>query len=206
MRKRDWALLFAFALVLIVAGGLLWNILHRGLSARDEPTRVETIIARTLRHFSYRGEVPAKNPVAATPDVIASAKDHWADHCASCHANDGSGDTEMGRNMYPKPPDMRLKPTQELSDGEIFLIIRNGVRLTGMPAWGDGSSEADAETWELVHFVRYLPKMPAAEAAAMTRMNPVSASVMEEQREIHAWLDGCEDAPAAATEHEEGHH
>ena len=71
----------------------------------------------------------------ATPEVIAAGMAHYADHCAACHANDGSAETQIGLGMYPRPPDMRQPATQTLTDGELFYIIENGVRLTGMPAW-----------------------------------------------------------------------
>ena len=61
----------------------------------------------------------------------------------------------MGRNLYPKAPDMRQSGTQRLSDGELYWIIENGVRLTGMPSWGDGSGN-DQDTWKLVHVVRHM--------------------------------------------------
>src|SRR3979490_1153268 len=86
---------------------------------------------------------------------MAEARAHFADHCAICHANDGSGNTEIGRNLYPRAPDMRLVATQRLTDGEIYWIIENGARLTGMPAWGDGSAQ-DVDTWKLVYFIRHL--------------------------------------------------
>jgi len=66
--------------------------------------------------------------------LIAEAKAHFADHCAICHANNGSGNTEIGRNLYPKAPDMRLPQTLNLTDGELYYTIHNGIRLTGMPA------------------------------------------------------------------------
>jgi mono/diheme cytochrome c family protein len=68
--------------------------------------------------------------------------EHFADHCASCHANDGSGDTELGRNLWPKAPDMRAAPTQRLTDASCFYIIEHGVRFTGMPAWSTGTAAA----------------------------------------------------------------
>ena len=74
-------------------------------------------------------------PVPNTPQMLVDARAHWADHCAVCHANDGSGDTIIGRRTYPPAPDMRLPDTQRLSDGELFYIIENGVRLTAMPGW-----------------------------------------------------------------------
>ena len=67
---------------------------------------------------------------------MTDARAHFADHCAICHANDGSGDTPIGRALWPKAPDMRLRETQDLSDGELFWIIENGIRFTGMPALG----------------------------------------------------------------------
>jgi mono/diheme cytochrome c family protein len=91
-----------------------------------------------------RGARNLRNPVAQTHEGLVEALAHFADHCASCHANDGSGQTEIGENLYPKAPDMRLPATQSLSDGELFYIIENGIRLTGMPAWGAGADDHDS--------------------------------------------------------------
>ena len=82
---------------------------------------------------------------------------HFADHCASCHGNDGRGKTEIGQNLYPKAPDMWGEETQKLSDGELFYIIKNGVRLTGMPAWGKDTPKDDRQSWHLVAFIRHVP-------------------------------------------------
>ncbi|MEO7144714.1 MAG: c-type cytochrome [Bryobacteraceae bacterium] len=70
--------------------------------------------------------------------MLADARAHWADHCAACHANNGSGDTAMGKHTYPPTPDMRQAETQNLTDGELFYIIQNGSRLTRMPSWVPG--------------------------------------------------------------------
>jgi mono/diheme cytochrome c family protein len=155
-------------------------ILQHGISAREEPTRVEVVIARMLRHFAVPAKLRnAKNPIPLTPDALAEASRHFADHCAQCHGNDGRGKTEMGKNLYPKAPDMTIAETQNLSDGELFAIIRNGVRLTGMPAWGgDGD---DADDWKLVHFIRHMPKMSKEEIHAMRRFNPISRADLEEE-------------------------
>ena len=78
------------------------------------------------------------NPVSFSDAVWVESRAHFADHCAGCHANDGSGNTEVGRNLYPRAPDMRLAETQRLTDGELYWIIENGVRLTGMPPGATG--------------------------------------------------------------------
>jgi len=71
----------------------------------------------------------------------------------------------MGKNLYPKAPDMRASLTQNLSDGELYSIIQNGIRLTGMPAWGQ-AIDNDKDTWSLVAFIGHLPKVTPEEAHA----------------------------------------
>jgi len=106
-----------------------------------------------------------------------------ADHCAICHGNDGSGQTELGKNSYPKAPDMREAATRSLSDGELFYAIRNGVRLTALPAWGSGTAEDDQDSWKVVHFVRHLPKITKDEVREMEKMNPKSQADKSEEDE-----------------------
>ena len=107
------------------------------------------------------------------------------------HANDGSGDTEIGRNLYPRSPDMRKAETQQLTDGELYYIIHNGIRWTGMPAWG--ASDYDPETWQLVHFIRHLPNLTKPEIQEMEHYNPQSTAEREEQEQEQKFLNG--DAP-----------
>jgi len=69
-----------------------------------------------------------KNPFTSSPELLQESARHFADHCDSCHGNDGGGATEMGGNLFPRTPDMRLDSTQKLSDGELYYLIHNGVR------------------------------------------------------------------------------
>ena len=185
----------AVLLALPVAGG--GYLLRRGYSARDEPSAMEAALARRLRHLATPAGARAQaNPLALTPELLAEARAHWADHCAICHANDGSGDTPIGRGLYPKAPDMRQAPTQQLSDGELFYVIRNGVRFTGMPAWGGDTEQDDRDSWGLVHFVRHIPRLTTEELAQMRKMNPRSAHELEEEREAEEFLRGEEEPPA----------
>lgn len=188
-------LVVAAAVVAAGAAGLASFIRH-GVSARDEPWALEAWVARRLRHLAVpEGAREAKNLLPVTPEVLAEGLAHFADHCASCHANDGSGDTAMGRNFYPKAPDMRLAGTQNLSDGELFYIIENGIRFTGMPAWGTESPEGDRDTWPLVHFTRHLPNLTAQELEEMESLNPKTRRELEEEEEIRRFLAG-EEVPA----------
>jgi mono/diheme cytochrome c family protein len=162
-----------------------------GISARAEPGRLEAAIAPRLRAMAIpRAARERKNPVPATPEAIADGMEHFADHCAVCHANDGSGDTAMGRGLYPRVPDMRLPATQDLSDGELFYIIENGVRLTGMPAWGNGTQEGEEASWTLVAFIRRQPELTEAELRKMSELNPRSAAEWQAEEEARRFLEG----------------
>lgn len=185
--RRAVALLVVI-LIVIVAAAVMDVVIH-GTSARDAPTRGEALLARTLRHFA----VPMKlrsmnNPFAMNEAALQEGRAHFADHCSQCHGNDGRGQTEMGRNLYPRAPDMTLPDTQKLSDGELFAIIRNGVRLTGMPGWGGSHTEAD--DWKLVLFIRHLPHMTKEEAESMKALNPISPMDMREEQEEREFLSG----------------
>lgn len=130
-----------------------------------------------------------QNPIPASSDVIAEGMAHYADHCASCHANDGSGKTEMGQGLFPKAPDMRLAPTQELSDGELFYVIEHGIRFTGMPGWGTGTAAGEQSSWRLVHFMRHLPKLTVEELEAMKDRNPRSPQEIRLEIEEERFLN-----------------
>src|SRR5262249_24908943 len=158
MRK----LLFLVVVVAALSIGFSWLRHQRGFSARDEPSALERFLATTMRRIAVPAGVrEVRNPFPPSPALLSRAREHYADHCASCHANDGSGNTEMGRNLYPRAPDMRKPATQSLTDGELYWIIHNGIRLSGMPAWGDPNHDEDS--WHLVAFIRHLPSLTAEE-------------------------------------------
>ncbi len=194
LRRLAWQLFLGVVMI-----GIAMLILQgRGFSAREEPSAIERSVALFMRSWmtpsTYKG---LKNPVSDTDENFVAAREHFADHCASCHANDGSGNTEMGRNFYPEVPDMRLPRTQELSDGELFYIIENGVMLTGMPGWSTGTPEGEKSSWQLVHFMRRLPKLTPDDFAVMERYNPTSRAVFEEEKAIDDFLKGGDPSPDA---------
>src|ERR1700735_3551649 len=127
MAKLSLFLAGALAVILIaLAAGGVFTMNARGFSARERPSSLERWMARRARSMAApAGARERTNPVPDSPEVEAEARAHWADHCAGCHANNGSGDTEMGKHMYPPAPDMRLSETQQMTDGELFFIIQN---------------------------------------------------------------------------------
>ena len=195
--------LIVLVLISVIAGGVLaYSLARRGLSTRTESSRTEELLARTMRQLATPSSVRSmKNPVQPTEAVLREGLEHFADHCAVCHANNGSGETEIGRGLYPKAPDMRAAATQDLSDGELFGIIENGIRLTGMPAWGDGTAEGGRASWALVHFIRRLPKLTDEEISAMEALNPKTSEQWREEEEARRFLAGEDVEPVAAKPH-----
>jgi mono/diheme cytochrome c family protein len=187
MRKRTLLLLITAA---SIAGAVAfgWVTIRRGFSVRDNPSAIEAYLATTARNLSIpASERRATTPVAPTAEVLREARAHFADHCAICHGNDGSGNTQIGQNLYPKAPDMRQSQTQQLTDGEIYYIIHNGIRLTGMPAWGTG--EKDEDSWKLAAFIRHLPKLTPEELKEMEQLNPKTDSERAEERDEERFLN-----------------
>ena len=183
------------AVVLCVGAAMYWLVTANGFSARTLPTPVERIVMRAIHRWSVPSSARAlKNPVAFSPDVWAESRAHFADHCASCHANDGTGNTEIGRNLFPKAPDMRLAATQDKSDGELYWIIENGIRLTGMPAWGPGGTD-DADSWKLVHFLRRLAELTPEQLKEMAAANPKSPAELREEQDDERFLAGEDVTP-----------
>jgi mono/diheme cytochrome c family protein len=187
-----WAIVLAIAAIVVCGGIYSVRLTQYGFSAREKPTMLEASLVRRARRWA----IPAKaknlrNLMPATAEMLEHARNHWADHCATCHSNNGSGETAIGKNLYPKTPDMRGPETQSLSDGELYYIIRNGVRMTGMPAWGNAEDgDHDHETWMLVLFIRHLPQLTADEERALEKLNPNSAAEREEEQEEEDFLNG----------------
>jgi len=201
---------FIGAVIILIVGGLAllgwfgYQSFTTGFSAKAEPNALEVLMARQVRYLAIPLEQRNKpNPVSVTPEVLQDGLAHLADYCAPCHANEGSGQTPIGKNVYPKAPDLRESPTQTMSDGELFWVIHNGIRFTAMPAWGEGDPEQDLDSWKLVHFIRHLPALTSQELDTMKSLNPKSQHAADEEAAFDKFLQGDDSAATAAGS---GHH
>ena len=205
LKRIIWLAAIVFAVVgaCAVLGAFL--VMRDGIGTRREPGPTETALARRLRSVAIPASARSvHNPVPPGQEVFEEGLAHFADHCASCHANDGSGDTEIGRGLYPRAPDMRQRATQQLSDGELFYIIENGVKLTGMPAWGTGTQEGKTASWHLVHFIRRLPALTDSDLERMKALNPKSPDEWRQEEEERRFLEGGKEPPKPPTGHKHG--
>lgn len=201
MRKVVHVLLIVLVTLAGLAAAALLYVRSTGLVARSAPGSLETGLARRVRSLAIpAGVSEQRNPIPRSPESLADGRAHYADHCVVCHAADGSGTTEMGQGLWPKAPDMRLPATQALSDGDLFWIIENGIRFTGMPGWGTGTQEGANASWHLVHFIRHLPDISPAELEGIEALTPRSPADIRQEIEAERFLEGG-DPPPPAHEH-----
>jgi len=190
VRHLIFALGICFVAFVIAAACYAGWMIHRGFSTRSAPGALESSLALSIRNRACPSRFRSmRNPVAVTPEVLREGMEHWADHCSPCHANNGNGETMYGRTMYPRPPDMRRKETQDMSDGELYYTIQNGVPLSGMPAFGT-PGDNDLDSWKLVAFIRHLPSLSQVEEIQMEKMNPKSPEELDEEQEEENFLQG----------------
>lgn len=156
-----WAILTVVALVVLCVGGFM--VWHHGLGSRSQPSNLEADVAMK----AYDSSVPAKyekmkNPLSAKGLDLIEAGGHYQEHCAVCHGDSGDGVPKFHGLMYPRPTDLRSEDTQEMSDGELYWVVKNGIRWSGMPAFGKPGDD-DEHAWKMVAYVRHLPKLTPAE-------------------------------------------
>lgn len=189
MSRTNWMGIIGIGVIAVAILAAI-SFFHGGVSSRTTPSRMEAMVARDVRNMAIPDEArKMHNPVPSSPQNVQDGMMHFADHCAICHGNDGSGATMMGKGLYPKPPDLRGAETQKLSDGQIFWIIENGVRFTGMPAFG-GQHGSEEDSWKLVQFIRYLPQLTADERMEMERNNPKGPEDRQEEQQEEDFLNG----------------
>ncbi len=208
---KRWKLVLLAVIALFAVGAIYATVLvRRGFSARENPSWIEAFAAGIAKSLAVPAAYRLKNPYAPTAENVREGEEHFADHCAICHANDGSGDTLFGKGLYPKPPNMRDADTQNKSDGELYYTIENGVRLSGMPAFGPPSGSisgkdqptGDAETWKLVLFIRHLPQITSEELEDMKKLNPKTEADRAEEQQEEKFLNGGEAPKRPAEGHQ----
>ncbi len=157
-KERSAALKHKLMLGLISAMLGAWL---QGCTADKPPSREGAALANAAKDVAIPLEAGGKkNPLPETDEVVSQGQEVFLGTCAQCHGADGRGETDVGRNMGPPAMNLSSPHVQHWSDAELFWIIQNGVRLTGMPSWKSTISEND--TWKLVGFVRHLPRLDTA--------------------------------------------
>jgi mono/diheme cytochrome c family protein len=156
---RGFILCIVVLILLAIVGG--WFALqHMDISAMNRPGRIENYLAirakRSMVAHAAQQTLPTETPNNA--DNIEDGHTSYGSSCAGCHGYDGHTPTKLGKSFYPDAPSLASMRVQEYTDAELFVIIRGGIKLSGMPTFGN--SQTSDQIWNLVHYVRSLPNAP----------------------------------------------
>jgi len=144
--------------------------------AADAPhwTPTERVIAALReRSIAVRARGIDAPPLDAPAKIAAGAK-LYSERCAVCHLAPAAGESELRKGLYPQPPDL-VRGHGVHEPQRTFWVIKHGIKMTGMPAWG--ASRSDDEIWSLVAFLRRLPDLNESQYRDLVkgRAEPVAA-------------------------------
>jgi mono/diheme cytochrome c family protein len=156
---RGFILCIVLLMVLAIAGGW-FTLTHMDISSLDRPGRVENYLAIHAKHVmvAHAAQQTLPAETANNADNVEDGHTTYGAACAGCHGYDGRTPTKLGQSLYPAAPSLAVEHVQHYSNAELFVIIRGGIRLSGMP--GFGNSQGNDQLWNLVHYVRTLPNAP----------------------------------------------
>jgi mono/diheme cytochrome c family protein len=164
MRTVVSTLLIAAIVLVLGAGAVIYaGIYDVGATAPHWPVTqwvLETARVRSIKAHAAGIQAPSG---LDDPAKILIGVEHFAAHCAVCHGAPGVPKADIARGLYPAPPDL-AKAAQLYSSTELFWIVKNGIKLTGMPAWND---HTEAELWATVAFLKKLPGMTEQDYAGL---------------------------------------
>ena len=178
-----WALVIGALLVLVGAAAVgiyagLYNI------AADVPhTQPVYWLLETVRDRSIAAR--ARNTIVPNDlddsNRISRGAGQYAEMCSGCHLAPGMKRTEISRGLYPRAPELRRKT--QLTPAEQFWVIKHGVKMTGMPAWG--VTHGDELLWDVVAFVRKLPELTPEQYDTLVKNAPKHEEIMQEMGSDH---------------------
>jgi mono/diheme cytochrome c family protein len=155
----------AFLLLLVLAAAVVatgsFNV-----AATQPPSSFEKRFAGVALDRSVAKRAPdKKNPFAGNPEALARGMGEYREMCVMCHGAPGVDASAIGDGLNPPAPDLTLPKVQARTDGELFWIVSNGIRMTGMP--GFGPTHKEETIWKVVAFVRHLPELSKDEEKAL---------------------------------------
>lgn len=135
----------------------------------QDPALLRWVLVTTRESSIERRAQAIQAPVLDAVNRIDNGFRGYREMCAICHGTPGGKPTPLAKGLNPEPPELS-EDEDHMSDAALFWVIKNGIRMTGMPAWGP--SHSDADLWDVVAFVKALPNMSAAEYRALDRRLP----------------------------------
>lgn len=148
------------ALVVIAVLGFIYSGVFNVSTEWEDPALLKWVLVETREASVAAHAEGIQPPPLGGETQIANGFRSYREMCAVCHTPPGADDSPITQGLNPSPPDLTKQPDHAMSDAELFWVIKNGIRMTGMPAWGP--THGDAEIWDIVAFLKELPSIDAA--------------------------------------------
>jgi mono/diheme cytochrome c family protein len=153
-------ILIGWLLMGVLVGLVLWTGAYN-VAATNPPGKMETKVAEFALDHAIERRAPVKTNPFSKPEDVRAGLAHYKSKCVDCHGAPGVEESEFSQGLNPPAPDLTLPSMQKMPDGELFWVVSNGIRSTGMPAFSPTHKEE--EIWKIVAFVRHLPEISAEE-------------------------------------------
>lgn len=193
--------LVGFLVGIMAVGAGVWIYLASGAfdtAATNPVGKMERKVATfALNRSIAKRATSEKNPFQLSPEVLKEGLDHYRENCVVCHGAPGVDVSEIGQGLNPPAPELTLPRIQRRPDGELFWIVSNGIRMTGMPAFKP--THKPEEIWKVVAFVRHLEEITADEQKALKAATEEAEHHHEEEGAGKPEAKEQEKAPPAAT-------
>ncbi len=157
------------AVVVILAILFINSGIYNVAATYPDRAPVAWVLSTTMDHSVRRHAAGIKAPALDDPAMVVTGLSHYRTMCVACHGAPGVKIGELGRGLNPDPPEL-TEAAGDWKPNELFWITKNGVRMSGMPAWG--VTHSDEEIWAIVAFTRKLPSMTPAQYRTMSRQAP----------------------------------
>ncbi len=188
--------LFGFVVLLIVAGLIYVFSGFYNVAATDPHTSLtHWVMNNAIEHSVLRHAEGIEVPSLKDESMMNTGFIHYRENCAGCHTAPGAEPSEGAKGLYPNPPDL-AKAAKGMTPAELFWVTKNGIKMSGMPAWGP--THSDDEIWAIVAFLEKLPTLTPADYQTLNH------SVGSEEHHHHNDYHASGDNHAA--DEVEGHH
>ena len=187
-------------LVVLAIGGFIFATGRFNVAANAPPDLTDKVAPWVLDKALERRAREVTDPIAKDPGAVARGMSDYREDCLPCHGAPGVDAAEFQEGMNPTPPGIDADVVRNLSDAKLFWVIKNGIRMTGMPAFGVNTK--DDEIRDIVAFVRHTPHLTDAERQALKSGEGVEGHHHEgeagEEHHHDAAASGASPSPAAS--------
>jgi mono/diheme cytochrome c family protein len=181
--KTVLTVVVVFVVLALAALGFISSGVYDVAASTPDKDFVSWVLRRTQHNSVERRAEGIQVPRLDDPEMIKTGLVHYQEMCATCHGAPGVEMSEIGQGLNPYPPELAEKSEPDEA-AEFFWIVKNGIKMTGMPSFG--VTHSDQEIWAIIAFLQRMPKLSPEEYQKMVQEA------------------GLAEAPAAE-EHEHGH-